>query len=61
MRLSLLTFFVWLMTVVANAQTSFSGRVVADGSKKGLGWASVKTADGNLLLLPKRKKTAPLN
>jgi hypothetical protein len=45
MRLSLLTFFVWLMTVVANAQTSFSGRVVADGSKKGLGWASVVAED----------------
>lgn len=41
MRLTLLTFMFGLMAVVTDAQTIFSGRVVAEGSKKGLGWASV--------------------
>ena len=46
MRLSLLTTLVWLILMVADAQTTFSGRVVADESKKGLGWASVVAEDG---------------
>lgn len=41
MRLSLLTTLVWLILIAADAQTTFSGRVVADDSKRGLGWASV--------------------
>lgn len=46
MRLSLLTLFVCLLTIAADAQTFFSGSVVADDSKKGLGWASVVAEDG---------------
>ncbi len=45
MRLSLLSLFVWLMTLVTDAQTIYSGRVVADNSQKGLGWASVVAED----------------
>ena len=47
MRYTLLTLMVWLTAMVVKAQTSFSGRVVAEGSKKGLGWASVVAEDGN--------------
>lgn len=63
MRLSLLTTLVWLILMVADAQTTFSGRVVADESKKG--WAGPvwwpKTADISLWPLPGRKKTEPLS
>lgn len=45
MRLTLLTILVWLLAIRANAQITFSGRVVADDTKKELGWASVVAED----------------
>lgn len=41
MRFSLLVISVWLTIIGADAQTTFSGRVVAYNSKKGLGSVSV--------------------
>lgn len=46
MRL-LLLIIIWLSAIDTDAQTTFSGRVVADGSKKGLGWVSVVAEESN--------------